>query len=210
MKFDDDYIENLKRKLPELPDMKLKRFLIEYKLGEEDIKLLIADKKNANYFEQVISEVDEKKEAGEIEADKIRVIKLAVNYFNTELRKYLFDRQEKISEIKITPENYAELMGIVADGKINSSAAQTVLLEMYETGADPSQVIEEKNLAQVNDNDEIEKVVLAIIENNPQSVEDYKGGKENALKFLMGQVMKETKGKVNPQIAMEIIKKKIV
>ncbi len=210
MKFSDEYIEKLKRKLPELPDKKLKRFLSEYGLDEKDVELLVNEREIANFFEKVVSEIEEKIKSKEISSDKNKVIRLAVNYFNTELRKYLFENQEKIQDIKITPENYAELMGIVADGKINSSTAQTVLLEMYETGVDPSQIIEEKNLAQMNDGGELEKIILSIIEKNPESVTDYKNGKDNALKFLMGQVMKETKGKANPQVAMEILKKKIV
>ncbi|KKU51724.1 MAG: Aspartyl/glutamyl-tRNA(Asn/Gln) amidotransferase subunit B [Candidatus Moranbacteria bacterium GW2011_GWE2_47_10] len=114
-----------------------------------------------------------------------------------------------IEDIKITPENYAELIGIVADGKINSSAAQTVLLEMYQTGGDPSQIIEQKNLMQVSDSSELEGVVDAVLVVNQKSVEDFKAGKENAIKFLMGQVMKESKGKANPQMVMEILIKKL-
>ena len=109
--------------------------------------------------------------------------------------------------MEITPENYAELICFVASGKINSSAAQTVLLEMYKTGGDPSQIIESKNLLQVSDAGELENIVDKILSDNQQSVEDYHKGKENALKFLIGQVMKETKGKANPQIVQELLKK---
>ncbi len=209
MKFSEEYVENLRRKLPELPDEKAERFSQEYGLSDEEVELLIGERGTADYFEQTVSEIKEKVKAQEIKSDESKVIKLAVNYFNTELRKYLIDHQEKIENIKITPENYAELMGIVADGKINSSAAQIVLSEMYETGGDPSQIIEEKNLAQMDDEEELKKVISQVIEGNPESVADYKNGKDNALKFLMGQVMKETKGKANPQKAMEILKKEI-
>jgi aspartyl-tRNA(Asn)/glutamyl-tRNA(Gln) amidotransferase subunit B len=100
----------------------------------------------------------------------------------------------------------------VADGKINSSAAQTVLLEMYsgsDGDTDPSHIIERLNLGQVNDSEALEKAVDEVLAVNGQSITDYKAGKENALKFLMGQVMKETKGKANPQMINEILKEKL-
>lgn len=209
MLFDDNYIENLKRELPELPMAKKERFIKEYGIGEQDAELLVSDKDLANYFEQTISELEEKISCGEVNSPKEKLFKLTVNYLNTEIRKHLVDLQEKISDIKITPENYAELIGIVSEGKINSSAAQIVLEEMYKNGSDPSQIIEEKNLAQMNDDGELEKIVDKILTENETSVIDYKNGKENAFKFLMGQVMKETKGKANPQTATEMLKNKL-
>lgn len=209
MLFSDDYIEKLKRSLPELPDAKLKRFIDQYSVSDENAQLLTLEKGLADYFEKTVSEIKEKKASREVTVDEKKLIRLVANYINTELRKHLVENQEKIEDIKITPENYAELIGIVAQGKINSSAAQTVLEEMYKNGGDPSQIIEEKNLAQMDDNGEMEKIIDKIIADNPDSVADYKSGKENALKFLMGQVMKETQGKANPQRAMEMIKDKI-
>ncbi|KKP82764.1 MAG: Aspartyl/glutamyl-tRNA(Asn/Gln) amidotransferase subunit B [Candidatus Moranbacteria bacterium GW2011_GWF2_35_54] len=207
MLFDDAYIETLKGELPELPKDKLERFIKEYGVGEREAELLVSERDLANYFEKTVSELEEKISAGEIKATREKLFKLTVNYLNTEIRKHLVDLQEKISDIKITPENYAELIGIVAEGKINSSAAQIVLEEMYKNGGDPSQIIEEKNLAQMDDAGEMEKIVDKILADNQASVTDYKNGKENAFKFLMGQVMKETKGKANPQSVTEILKK---
>lgn len=209
MLFDDNYIEHLKKSLPELPKNKLERFIEEYGVEKRDAELLTSDKDLANYFEKTISELEEKIKAKEFESSREKLFKLAVNYLNTEIRKYLVEFQEKISDIKITAENYAELIGIVADGKINSSAAQIVLAEMYKTGGDPSQIIEEKNLSQMDDNGELGEIVDKIIAGNQESVTDYKNGKDNALKFLMGQVMKETQGKANPSSAMEMIKNKL-
>ncbi|EKE21491.1 MAG: hypothetical protein ACD_7C00215G0006 [uncultured bacterium] len=209
MLFDDAYIENLKRELPELPQSKLERFIKEYDLSEQDAELLVSERDLANYFEETISELEEKIASGEIKVTREKLFKLTVNYLNTEIRKHLVELQEKISDIKITPENYAELIGFVADGKINSSAAQIVLEEMYKNGGDPSQIIEEKNLAQMDDAGEMEKIVDKILADNQASVTDYRSGKENAFKFLMGQVMKETKGKANPQSVTEILKNKL-
>lgn len=207
--FSEDYIKNIKSKLPELPDQKLNRFKKEYELSESNAEILTSQKELADYFEEVISEVKEKIASKEIISDKEKAVKLAANYIITELLKHLSDNNQEIKDIKITPENYAELVGILADGKINSSAAQTVLKEMYETGGDPSQIIEAKGLIQMSDTGELEKIVEEIIKNNSQSVEDYKKGKSNALQFLVGQVMSATKGKANPQMAAELLKKKM-
>ncbi|EKE25511.1 MAG: hypothetical protein ACD_5C00134G0006 [uncultured bacterium] len=209
MEFSSTYVEELKGKLPELPDEKEKRFVSEYGLNEQDVLVLTAEKDLAEYFERVISELKEKILSHEVSASEDKVIKLAVNYLISEVRKHLAENNHDIRDLKITPENYAELIGIVADGKINSSAAQTVLKEMYHTGGDPSHIIEEKNLGQVSDSGELESTVEAVLGANVQSVEDYKAGKENAIKFLMGQVMKQSGGKANPQIVMEILKKKL-
>jgi aspartyl-tRNA(Asn)/glutamyl-tRNA(Gln) amidotransferase subunit B len=200
----------LRRELPELPEQKLQRFISEYGVNDRDGELLTSERDLANYFEQAISELKEKIQSGEIKVSEERVFKLAVNYLNTEIRKHLVERQEKIGNIKINPENYAQLIGIVADGKINSSAAQIVLEEMYQTGCDPEQIIKDKNLAQMEDAGEMEKVIDSVLANNEASINDYRAGKENALKFLMGQVMKETQGKANPQSAAEMIKKKLL
>ena len=209
MEFTEEYVEDLRLRLPELPDEKEERFIKQFDFPQETVATLISDKGVADYFEAVVSELQEKISGKEISAPEEKVFKLAVNYILTELRKHMMEDELDIEDIKITPENYAELIGIVADGKINSSAAQTVLLEMYQTGGDPSQIIEQKNLMQVSDSSELEGVVDAVLVVNQKSVEDFKAGKENAIKFLMGQVMKESKGKANPQMVMEILIKKL-
>jgi len=128
----------------------------------------------------------------------------------TELRKHIAESGKEVADIAITPENYAEFIGIVADGKINSSAAQTVLSEMYQGGDnDPSHIIERLNLAQVSDISAIEEAVDMVLAANKKSVADYKAGKQNAFQYLIGQIMKETKGKANPEIVIELLKKKL-
>ncbi|KKP98211.1 MAG: Aspartyl/glutamyl-tRNA(Asn/Gln) amidotransferase subunit B [Candidatus Moranbacteria bacterium GW2011_GWD2_36_12] len=209
MEFTAEYVENLRCKLPELPAAKEKRFAEEYGLKIDDILVLTAQADLAEYFENVISEIKEKISSHEIEATEEKVIKLAVNYIISEVRKHLAENNHDVRDLKISAENYAEFVGIVADGKINSSAAQIVLKEMYHTGGDPSQIISEKNLGQMNDSSQLEEAVESVLGANEKSVLDYKAGKENALKFLMGQVMKETKGKANPQIIMDLLQKKL-
>jgi aspartyl-tRNA(Asn)/glutamyl-tRNA(Gln) amidotransferase subunit B len=209
MEFTKDYVENLKCKLPELPDAKEKRFALEYKLNAEDIAILTAQNDLAEYFEQVIGEIKEKICSHEIESSEEKVVKLATNYIISELRKHLAENNHNIRDLKISAENYAEFIGLVADGKINSSAAQTVLREMYHTGGDPSQIIEEKNLGQMQDSSELEAAVESVVAANAKSVEDYKAGKQNALQFLVGQVMSATKGKANPKVVLDLLKEKL-
>ena len=207
--FDENYIEDLKRKLPELPQEKSKRFVKEYKISEDNIVILVSQKDLADYFEQVVSEVGAKLNAGEFDCEKEKIIKTTANYLVGELRKMMAKEKKTVKDIKITAENFAELMCFVAQGKINSSAAQLILEEMYRTGGDPSQIIDEKKLAQVSDEGELGGIVEKVLNDNQKSAEDYKAGKENAIKFLMGQVMAATKGSANPQVVMEMLKKKL-
>ncbi|KKQ06903.1 MAG: Aspartyl/glutamyl-tRNA(Asn/Gln) amidotransferase subunit B [Candidatus Moranbacteria bacterium GW2011_GWF1_36_4] len=207
MEFTTEYFEKLRLNLPEMPAEKSKRFSEQYNLASDAVELLTGDRDLADYFEKTVSELEEKICSKEISCEKKKAVKLVANYINTELRKHLTEGGHSIRDIQITPENYAEFIGIVAEGKINSSAAQTVLKEMYRTGGDPSQIIEEKNLMQMEDDTELEKVIHDILVKNQQSVDDFKAGKDRALQFLVGQVMKETKGKANPAKAMEFIKK---
>jgi aspartyl-tRNA(Asn)/glutamyl-tRNA(Gln) amidotransferase subunit B len=207
LEFSEAYVAELKKELPELPEAKIKRFSQEYKLPLDDIIVLTAQKDLATYFEETVSEIKEKIESGEVKVAQGKAIKLSANYIITELRKHLATTGQDIKNIKITPENYAELVGFVAEGKISSSATQIVLKEMYNTGGDPSQIIESKNLIQLSDSGELEKIIKKVLEENKKSVDDFKAGKEKALKFLVGQTMKVTKGKANPQMVMEILKK---
>ena len=177
---------------------------------EQDAKLLVADKNLAFYFENVVSELRELlHESGEeYYSDKAKaLIKLTVNYINTELRKILNEKGISVSEVKASEEDFAELMCLVFNNKITSTAAKAVLLEMTETGADPDHIIEEKGLLQTNDTGEIAKFAKEVIEANPKPVEDYKKGNKNSLQFLIGQIMAKTKGKANPSMAKEELEK---
>lgn len=208
--FTESELEALKRTLPELPDQKIIRFQAEYGIPEADAIVLAEDKAVAEFYENTVSELLEKIQSKEISLESGKVAKLASNYILTEIRKRLSETGLSISKIGFTPENYAELIGLIATGAINSSAAQRVLAEMY-TGidSDPTHIVERLGLAQVSDSSALEALVDQVLEANPQSVADYQAGKENALKFLMGQVMSASKGSANPQMVMEILKKKL-
>jgi aspartyl-tRNA(Asn)/glutamyl-tRNA(Gln) amidotransferase subunit B len=198
--------------LPELPQERTWRLEKQLGISGQNAELLTGYKEMADYFEQICSELYNwvKIEKFDLkEEERIKLYKLTANYLLTETQKHLFDSGKGIEEIKITPENFAELIKIIYEGKINSSSAQLVLKEMFETGADPSHIIEEKDLLQSSNKEELSRVAEEVIEKNPDSVKDYKRGKENAIKFLMGQMMAATRGKANPQTAMEILKEKL-
>lgn len=213
LKFTEEEIEKIRQSLPELPWERKSRFIRQMGLSEQNAEILVDYKELADYFEQICSELDDwikNSDSEEVSEEKQhKLYKLTANYLLTETQKHLFEKGLDIQDIKITPENFAELIKIIYKGEINSSAAQLVLKEMFEKGSDPSHVIDEKGLAQTNDTDELEKIAEEVIAQNPNSVEDYKNGKENAIKFLMGQVMKVTGGKANPQMAIDILKKKL-
>lgn len=194
-------VEKIKASLPELPEQKKKRFQKEFSLSINDTEVLVSDKYTASFFEHVVSElgIDER-------VDTI-LIKLAVNYLNSDLRKLLNESGTLISQMKITAENFAELIIMLNKGDITSAVGKTILAEMFETGKDPSNIVEEKGLAQVSDSTELEKTIKEVIEENPKVVADYKAGNVNTLQFLIGRLMIKTKGKANPAVAREIFSK---
>lgn len=194
--------------LPELPQARRIRFFEEYQLPSANINTLIINEKLADYFEQVVSELKTWLKIKSIDG-KQPMIKLTANYLLTELQKLLLVNKIGIEDCKISPENFAEFITLIQQKEISSSAAQTVLKEMFATGADPSHIIEDKELKQVNDEDVLVKISKKIIQENPQPVKDYQSGKENALQFLVGKVMAASKGQANPEIARELLKKQL-
>lgn len=196
--------------IPELPRAKRKRFAEEYKLPDKDIDVIIFDKEIAGYFENTVSDLIAWSEAEKVNKDEMpKIFKLLSNYFIRDLQKLLNEKSIKIMDIKITPENFAEFVVMLYREKISSSAAQKVFIEMFETGKDPEHIIEEKGLAQMSDEGEIEKAVADAIKNNPGPVGDYKKGKTQALQFLVGKVMAASKGKANPKIVLDLLKKRL-
>ena len=193
----------------ELPEEKRTRFKEEFSLTFERAKTLVNDKETAGFFEEVVSEMDSWAQDKYQQEDKTKLVKLAVNYLLVEIPKILRKHKESFANLKITPENFAELMCLINSGAVNSSAAQIVLAQMQATGGDPGQIIEERGLNQIGEGAALEQAIEKIVEANPKAIEDYKKGKGNSAQFLLGQIMKETKGAANPQIALEIIKKKL-
>ncbi|MFA7088124.1 MAG: Asp-tRNA(Asn)/Glu-tRNA(Gln) amidotransferase subunit GatB [Patescibacteria group bacterium] len=205
----DDWLINIKSQLPEMPKEKKERFIKEYKFNSETAEILTGDKKLAAWTENVISELNAWIEANgdDQERQDRRLAKTAANWITGELNKHLRANNHRISDLKITAENFAEMICMVYQNKINSSAGQKILEIMYQTGADPEHIMLDLGLEQMDNEAELEKAVMNVINNNPDQVTQYRNGKTNVIQFLLGKVMADTKGKANPKIAREILEK---
>jgi len=210
--FESADIETIKSTLPELPQQRRERFRKQYGLPPADIETFTTNESLGNYFEHVASELLSFEKLEHLERPEAehqeRLFKLASNYIITELQKHL--AIAGLGDIKISPESFADLVVRVFHKQISSSGAQAVLEEMFKTGASPEHIIKEKDLGQVSDSGALDSIVDAVISANPKPVEDYKKGKEASLKFLIGMAMRESKGKGNPQVLGEIIRRKLV
>ncbi|TDT72245.1 aspartyl/glutamyl-tRNA(Asn/Gln) amidotransferase subunit B [Hypnocyclicus thermotrophus] len=191
----NEILENAKASLPELPSIKKERFIKDYALTETDASIIVADKYLANYFEDIVKEgADAKNASNWILRDVIRIL----NEQKIEAKDFNLPAKELATIIKLTKEN-----------KINSSSATLVFDEILKTNKTALEIIEEKSLLQSNDSSEIEAIVDKVIFENENVVKQYKEGNKKVLGFLVGQIMKATKGKVNPKIANEILSKKL-
>ena len=200
--FTNKEIQEIRAEVPELPQARRERFEKEYKLGNKEIEVFVQNKDLGEYFEKVISEFPSR-----LPQEKLfKFIKLATNYLITDLQGLLKRACVAGEDFLITPENFAEFITLISEGKISSKIAKTVLQEMFSKGADPSNIIEEKGLTQITDESEIKKIIGEVISKNPKPVEDYKKGKENAFQYLIGQIMAKTQGKASPQIVNKILK----
>ena len=210
LRFTEKYIKKIALEIPELPNQKRKRFKKEYNLPEHDIEILVRNKELANYFENVVSEIPLTEEF-EKNIPVNKLYKLTANYLITEILGISGDSEIShfVLPKKITAENFAEFIVLVYKGAVSSTGAQRLLKEMFITGDDPTHIIQEKDLSQLSDRSRLEEIVKKVIENNSQAIDDYKKGKQNALQFLIGKTMKETKGKANPQIVKEILEEKL-
>lgn len=186
IKLSDEYIENIRKTLPELPESRKERYLTEYELSEKDANIITSSKYLSDLFEQ---------------ASKICNNPKAVNnWIISDISRILNETEMEPIQIPFDSKQLAKLVILIDKGTISSSIAKKVLVEMFEHPRDPEDIIDEKGWVQISDENAIKEVVLKILENNPQSIADYKAGKQKALGFLVGQAMKETRGKANPQM----------
>lgn len=208
LQFTQEYITDLKRHLPELPAHKRARFMQEYSLSEADTENLINWKELNFYFEDVVSELDEwiEQEKG---LDRNALIKQAANWCLQDFSALLNGKLINPSESSVTPENFAELLKLIQQGKISSSAAKTVFKTMFEKGGEPHQIVVDLGLEQTSDEGAIAEAVSKVIAANEKAVADYKAGQEKSFGFLVGMTMKELKGKGNPQMINELLKKQL-
>lgn len=190
------FIEELEKEVPELPAIKSERYVREYKMSGAEASLISSDLVLAQYFEEVVALTDDPKKS--------------TTFVSTILMSHLNKEGVLIGDCKISAENLAALIKMVNEEKISMNIAKgEVFEEMFNTGNKPITVVENKGLAQVSDEAELEKICREVIGENAQSVMDYKSGKEQAFFYLVGQVMKKTKGQANAKIVNEILKKQI-
>ncbi len=208
LEFTKEYIEDLRGTLPELPAAKRLRFAREFGLDDAAIETLLNWKELNEYFENVVSEIDAWIEA-DGGGDRAKLIKLASNWCLQDFSALLNNELANPLQSKVNPENFAELIKMIDSGKISGSAAKQVFKVMYEKGAEPDHIVEDLGLAQVSDTGAIESMVDEVLSNNSKAVEDYKAGMQKSFGFLVGQVMAAMKGKANPGIVNEILKKKL-
>ncbi len=187
----EEYIENIKNSLPEMPHIKKERYINEYNISDYDASILTMSKDTANYFEKV--------------ANICKNPKIAANWIMGDFARMLNESEISIKESKITEENLAELIVLIDKGIISTKIAKTVFEEMFNTGDMAKKIVDKKGLVQITDENAVKEIVLKVIENNPQSVADYNAGKDRALGFLVGQVMKESKGKANPGVVNKLL-----
>ncbi len=197
LKITKEELEEIRISIPELPADKRKRLVGEYGLTQAQAEVLVNDRNLAEYFEQAISEIKTE--------DKTPQIRLLLNYLTTDLRGLLGGEEFNRENLKITPEDFAELVGLIESGHISSRVAKDVLKKMFEKGIDPNSIVGEFGLHQISGEEEIRQFVAEAIASNPKAVEDYKKGKENATQFIVGQVMAKSKGRANPEVIKKLL-----
>ena len=194
LEFTDEFINEMKNNIPELPDEKKKRFIEKFKLTPYEANILVSDIDTSKYFEAVIKNSD---------------IKLSTNWITGELFALLNEKNLEISQSPISAQNLSKLVNLIKDGTISGKIAKSVFEIMSDGDTDPQKIIDEKGLKQQSDPKELEKIVDKVINENQDKVKEFKSGKDKLFVFFVGQVMKISGGKANPQLVNEILKKKL-
>ena len=194
LELNDNYIDQIKKDIPELPDEKKKRFIEKFKLSPYEANILVSDIEISKYFEEVSKNSD---------------VKLATNWITGELFALLNEKNIEITESPISSKNLSKLINIIKDGTISGKIAKSVFEIMRDGDKDPITIVEEKGLKQQSDPKELENLINKVIAENPKNVEAYKSGKDKLFGFFVGQVMKNSNGKANPKLVNEILKKKL-
>ncbi|MFA5111291.1 MAG: Asp-tRNA(Asn)/Glu-tRNA(Gln) amidotransferase subunit GatB [Desulfobaccales bacterium] len=193
IKISEEWIERLRKELPELPTARRARFQAEYDLPEYDAEVLTSDKALADYFEAAVKEFPRPKQVS--------------NWIMVELMRELKKEEAGIAACRVTPAALAKLLSLVDQGTISGKLAKTVFEAMVATGSDPEIIVKEQGLTQISDTGALETAAQAIIQAHPKEAADYRAGKTKLMGFFVGQLMKQTKGQANPQLANEIFKK---
>ncbi|WP_054950638.1 Asp-tRNA(Asn)/Glu-tRNA(Gln) amidotransferase subunit GatB [Numidum massiliense] len=189
---DDEWKERVRESIPELPDARQKRYTEQYGLSSYDAGVITASKSLADFFDECLTETDD--------------AKAVANWIMGELSAHLNANDLEVEDVPLTAAGLGKMIALIDKGTISSKIAKKVFKEMVAHGGDPEQIVKEKGLVQISDEGKLKEIVSDVVAANPQSVEDYKNGKGRALGFLVGQVMKATKGQANPQMVNKLLR----
>ncbi|MGG0736701.1 Asp-tRNA(Asn)/Glu-tRNA(Gln) amidotransferase subunit GatB [Niallia taxi] len=192
---DEDWKARIRAEIPELPDARKKRYIEELGLPEYDANVLTVTKEMADFFEATVN----------AKADP----KLASNWVMGDLSATLNAEGKELTEVALTPEGLASMIKLIENGTISSKIAKQVFKELIENGGDAEKIVKEKGLVQISDEGALLKIISEVLDNNPQSIDDFKNGKQKAVGFLVGQIMKATKGQANPQLVNKLLVEEI-
>jgi len=192
---EESWKNEIASKLPELPETRRNRFVSQYTLPKYDAEVLTSSRELADYYESVITVTDDYKSAS--------------NWVMTDILKVINDEKITVNECRVSPENLGKLIKLINDKVISGKIAKEIFPEMLKTNSDPSIIVKEKNLVQISDTGEIENVIDRILSNNQKQIEEFLSGKDKVIGFFVGQIMKEMKGKANPQIVNDLLKSKL-
>jgi aspartyl-tRNA(Asn)/glutamyl-tRNA(Gln) amidotransferase subunit B len=199
-----EWVEAIRARMPELPDAKRERFMRQYGLSEYEVDLLTDSRARAEFFEACLAAIPSDDEA------RLRQRAKAVsNWMLGDFARLLNAASHEIGESLVKPEHLSQMLDLMDSGVITGKIAKTVFEEMFNSGKTPSQVVEEAGLTQIAASDELATVVEKVLAENTKAVRDYQEGKEEALRFLVGQVMRETRGRANPGVVHDLLGKKL-
>lgn len=195
IEFSEEYIERIRRSLPELPKQRKERFISQYGIRPKDAAILTRERELADFFEEAVSYLNKPQQI--------------VNWLLSELIYHLNQADMDITECAFTPKHLADLVKLIEEGTISTKIAKEIFAESFETGKLPSVIVEEKGAVQISDEEVLIPIIEQVLQENPKAVEDFKSGKKQAIGFMVGQVMKITKGKANPKTVVDYIQKKL-
>ena len=190
-----EWVDEIKASLPRSAEERYNQYINEFGLKEYDANVLLQTKESSDFYDQAVA-------AG---ADP----QLAANWMNTQVNGYLNDNRVSLADIKLTPEHLAAMIKLIKDGTISSKIAKKVFAETIANGTDPKKYVEDKGMVQLSDTSVLAPMVKEVVDNNPQSVEDFKNGKDRAIGYLVGQLMKQTRGKANPKIINKLLNEEL-
>ncbi len=195
-----EWVEELRARVPELPDARKQRFVTRFGFSTYEAGILTSSREMADYFEKCVSEA---------KAGQNSTARSISNWLQGDFSYLLKEKGIELSQVKVAPFHLAELVGLQESGQVGGPAAKVIFAEMFETGEPPSIIMQKRGLGQISGTSELEQIVERVLADNKAAVEDFKAGKAQALTFLMGQVMKATRGRANPGVAGQLIKNKI-